>query len=172
MPAGVVCTLYALCTYIQPVEHGRFTIPVEHDSGTRINTRTPHYVLLLQVQVSGFWMLDSWGFAGSPRWGFCRSARVWVMTAASYPSPRILHPASCIPKLFCNLVAVASLAQQASGFWVLGAGKLQAVQPSCTKSTLVLVYSFGTLHRGGVACRQSVSTMLAVVVLVQLLGSQ
>ncbi len=59
VPAGAVCTLYALCTYIQPVEHGRFTIPVEHDSGTRINTRTPHYVLLLQVQVSGFWMLDS-----------------------------------------------------------------------------------------------------------------
>jgi len=81
-------------------------------------------------------------------------------------SPSIRSPASCIlhPVCYCNLCA--------TGLWILGAGKLQAVQLSCTKNTLVLVYSFGTLHRGGVACRQSVSTMFAVVVLVHLLGSQ
>jgi hypothetical protein len=112
VPAGVVCTLYALCTYIQPVEHGRSTIPVEHDSGTRINTRTPHYVLLLQVQVARLWMLDSWGFAGLPCWGFCRSARVGVMTAASHPASGLLHPASCIR------FVIATFVQQASGFWV------------------------------------------------------
>jgi hypothetical protein len=84
------------------------------------------------------------------------------MTAASHPASGLLHPASCIR------FVIATFVQQASGFWV---------QESCKpynfrapKAHWFWCTTFGTLHRGGVACRQSLSTMLAVVVLVRLLG--
>lgn len=50
------------CTHIHPVEHSNPAQSVEHGAGTRINTRTPHYVLLLQVlmfPVSGLWILEA-----------------------------------------------------------------------------------------------------------------
>ena len=103
--------MHGPCTHICPVEHSNPARSVEHGAGTRINTRTQHYVLLLQVlviPVSGLWILDArtpWPLGVlrvlSP--GACVGRKSPVPQLASfpafpdaYPDACILHPASCI----------------------------------------------------------------------------
>lgn len=121
------------------------------------------YCYKYRLQGSGCGKLGAlWTFSAGVPAGLARLGP-WRSQVTQHPASCILHPVALLQLGCCCKLGATSL-------WVLGAGKLHSVQPSCTKSTLVLVYSFGTLHRGGVACRQSVSTMLAVVVLVHLLG--
>ena len=122
------------CTHIRPVEHSKPARSVEHDAETRINTRTPHYVLLLQVlvfPVSGLWNQEARGAsplgvlrASSP--GACVGR---TSPVARHPASGIRHPASCRPlqgvlhpagrcKASCVLQAVAR--RPASGWLVVG----------------------------------------------------
>jgi hypothetical protein len=112
------------CTHIRPVEHSKPARSVEHDAETRINTRTPHYVLLLQVlifpvsglifPVSGLWNREAWD--ASPL-GVLRVSSPGACVGRTSPVAR--HPASCTlhPASGWLVVGWAGL-----GWWLAGLG--------------------------------------------------
>jgi len=93
------------------VEHSRSAGAVEHDAGTRINTRTPHYVLLLQVLIFPVSCLRNQEARDASPLGVLRASSPGACVGRTSPVAR--HPASCILhpasrcKASCILQAVA-----------------------------------------------------------------